>query len=344
MERVFDELASQWLEKKKSEVTPQVLNRYINNLNYYLLPSLGSARLEDITEERITEVVEDLTEKQGMKRNTALVVASQLKQILLYGGIPCPVFPSPKLNEVKPLAVSDEERLKEYLLTPQPVPKSKKSKKKDDGADGEALAIPFPNIGILLSLCMGLKLGEICALTWGDIHLEEEIPYISVNKTMQRIQKKALPEDSSNLDGGVVLDRKNRLKSSAKTELLILPISFGSAIRDIPIPDFLVSVLCDAHQRVIESVIDDAFFLTGTKWTWMEPRILEKKYKEALKTLAMSVVKFDNLRDSCATRMLDRGIDVKIVSEILGHANPAITLKRYNRPASTLAEKKRAFD
>ena len=84
------------------------------------------------------------------------------------------------------------------------------------------LDIDNSKLGILLCLYTGLRIGEICALKWSDISMENNT--LSVNKTMQRLQ--AL--DSS---------------TSQKTKVLVSYPKSDCSIRTIPLPDFIADKL-----------------------------------------------------------------------------------------------------
>ena len=71
-----------------------------------------------------------------------------------------------------------------------------------------------------------------------------------------------------------------------------------------------------------------AFILTGTE-TFMEPRTLQYRIKNYMKACRLEGVHCHTLRHTFATRAVEVGFELKSLSEILGHATPAITLNRY---------------
>ena len=160
--------------------------------------------------------------------------------------------------------------------------------------------------GIIVALYGGLRIGEICALQWGDINFENET--IQVSKTMIRIQN------------------VNKASGEKKTKILISSPKTQSSNRLIPMPSFVMKVLSQIKQEA------DIFLITGTT-SYMEPRTYLEKYKQILKKAGLKPFPFHSLRHTFATRCVESGFDTKSLSEILGHANVNTTLQRYVHPS-----------
>ncbi len=152
--------------------------------------------------------------------------------------------------------------------------------------------------GIVLSLLTGMRIGEICALKWNDIDLKKR--QINVNKTLQRICLK---------------DKKSMIQIG-KTKT-------SSGSRNIPISNFLYDFLIS-----IKPSNRDTYFLTNTT-TPKEPRNYRKIYKTLLKKLKIKPTTFHALRHTFATRLIENKVDIKTISELLGHASTNITISIY---------------
>ena len=61
----------------------------------------------------------------------------------------------------------------------------------------------------------------------------------------------------------------------------------------------------------------------------MEPRVLQFRFQKYVDDCNLKDVHFHTLRHTFATRCIEAGVDVKSLSEILGHANATITINRY---------------
>ena len=165
------------------------------------------------------------------------------------------------------------------------------------------------SIGILLSLFTGLRLGEICALKWADINFDTGT--ISITKTMQRIE----------------VENKD-----TKTEIIIDTPKSQKSIRKIPIPDFLLTEL----KRLSRSCTEEAYILTSSKYRYTEPRAYQYKFKKYLQKASVRDINFHSLRHTFATRAVEQGMDIKSLSEILGHSTVNFTLNRYVHPSFEL--------
>ena len=167
---------------------------------------------------------------------------------------------------------------------------------------------PF-ELGILVCAFTGLRVGELCGLKWQDIDFKNEV--LHIERTVSRI--------ICNQD------------SAEKTEILIGSPKTDYSKRDIPIPDFLLTIL-KIYRR--ES---SYYLLTGTL-NCMEPRNVQKRFKTLLKRCGIPNRKFHALRHSFATMCIEKGFDIKTLSELLGHASVKTTMDIYVH--SNLEQKK----
>lgn len=154
-------------------------------------------------------------------------------------------------------------------------------------------------IGILLTLNTGLRLGELCALQYKDIDLRNGV--VHVRKTVQRI------------------------RSGDRTSLMVLPPKSNSARRTIPLPGDMAALL----QKLVQSHPNGENYLLTGKNVPMEPRTMQYQYRALLKAAGIPYRNFHTLRHTYASRCVERGIDVKSLSEMLGHADVRTTLQVY---------------
>ncbi len=152
--------------------------------------------------------------------------------------------------------------------------------------------------GVVLALLTGMRIGEICALKRNDIDLKKR--QINVNKTLQRICIK-----------------------NKKSEIQIGKTKTSSGSRIIPISNFLYDFLLSIRPSNRET-----YFLTNS-FKPKEPRNYRKIYKTLLKKLKIKTTTFHALRHTFATRLIENKIDIKTISELLGHSSTNITISIY---------------
>ena len=90
----------------------------------------------------------------------------------------------------------------------------------------------------------------------------------------------------------------------------------------------LKSILCYANEEY-DKYKDDDFFLTGSNEKFIEPRNYQKYFKNALRKCRIKSYKFHTLRHTFASNCIEVGMDVKSLSEMLGHSSVEITLNKY---------------
>lgn len=171
--------------------------------------------------------------------------------------------------------------------------------------------LDFTNLGILISLYTGIRIGELCALKWEDISFEDKC--VHIHNTMQRLQTKNI--------------------SNKKTEIVISSPKSISSIRSVPIPEELFRLMLE------QKGISHSFILTGNANRYVEPRTMQNRFKAILKKCNIANANFHSLRHTFATRCIELGFDLKSLSEILGHASVNITLNRYVHPSMELKTK-----
>ena len=298
----FASVSREWLNNLKPQLKPSSIAKYTNILESYLVAEYGTCQVHTIRRSDIVNYSRTLLTSGGVKGTglspkTVNSIISVMKNVLEYATneknfVIADIKDVSVKQPQKPLrilSISEQQKFSEYLcdnLSPC-------------------------NLGILLCLYTGLRIGEICALTWKDVFFDEQCLY--VHQTMQRVQKQ---------EEGV-----------KKTEVLIIPPKSDCSIRKIPIPDEMLVLLKSTRKT------EDAFLLTGVEDNYMEPRCMENHFKAAVKQCNITNVNFHALRHTFATRCVELGFDMKSLSEILGHASVNITLNRYVHPSMELKQK-----
>ena len=295
----FQAIAMEWFETVKDQIKESTSNKYWNSLKLYILPEFGKAELHELTYEFINErcnhlLLEGGKNGQGLSPKTVSDILSLIRNILQYASrqgkvIPCnahSIHVKRPAKELRVLSMNEQRRLCDYLYTD----------------------LCSYNIGILLCLFTGLRVGEICALRWEDISISDKT--IHVHHTLQRIQ--------------------NRSGEGAKTRIVITTPKSACSIRLIPIPNELIELL------VLYQKSSSGYLLTNSEHKYVEPRIMQNHLKKVLRESAIAPANYHALRHTFATRCIELGFDIKSLSEILGHASVNITMNRYVHPSMEL--------
>lgn len=295
----FQAVAIEWISFIQPKVKESTIVKYQNILSAYLLPYFGTKSFIQITNDMVEIYCNYLLINGGKRRKglssktvtdilsvlrSVLKFASRTREVTFYDKISVQIKRTTK--EMKILSRKEQEQFCKYLYS----------------------HLDCRNIGILVCLFTGIRLGELCALRWEDISLSEKTIY--VHQTMQRIQDKA--------------------NTSKKTKVIVTTPKSACSIRTIPIPDDLVTLISNI------STAHEGYFLTGSKEKFIEPRTMQNYFKKVIHQSSLSNINYHCLRHTFATRCVEFGFDVKSLSEILGHASVTITMNRYVHPSIEL--------
>lgn len=181
----------------------------------------------------------------------------------------------------------------------------------------------LPAFGIIFTLSTGVRLGELIGFQWGDINAKSHS--IRVRRTVGRLQK-------VDEDGNLVAKESGK----ATTEIVIRSPKSITSQREIPLFDELWDGLMAYRSR--QSEMFDAFGIDFNSSTHIfcmptgkvyDPRTYEDLFKRTLKAADLPGINFHALRHTFATRALEAGMDIKVLSSILGHAQASTTLNLY---------------
>jgi len=293
MEKVsFEKVAGEWLELKKMSVKHSTYIKYRNIIRLYLSNFFADKALDEYDQSYYYQCFNSLAEHYHLSSSTLKSIRFILKGILTYGE---------EAYHIKHISFS-------YIK----ISSTKNSITVLSKQESEVLSqycqdnISDATIAIYLSLYTGMRLGEICGLKWEDIDLDQGL--ITVLRTVQRI------EDDIN--------------ENSKTSKMIFEPKTQSSRRIIVMTDFLIKYLKE-YQVMID--YKPSFYLITCSKNIPEPRNIQRKFKIVCSRLDINV-NFHNLRHSFATNCVSCGIDVKTLSELLGHSNISTTMNLYVHP------------
>lgn len=297
-------LFEEWLNSDMTkQVKPSTYENYYRCLQKYVIPFFKDANSDRITEISVMKFVKTIHDNEGLS------VAYKRKILTIFKtALKDTVKGTKKYSDIIELVkiprVKDST-VQVFSIFEQRLVEQATLKSEDRRA-----------IGILLCFYTGIRLGELCALKWSDIDFDAGT--MSISRTVSRT--------------------KNFQAKHNKTMLLVGTPKSSKSMRKIPIPDFLLK-LGDTEETRKEN--QNYYIFTGSS-TPIDPRTVQKLYKRILAGAGVKDRKFHAIRHTFATRALEVGVDMKTLSEILGHSNVSITLNIYAH--SLMEQKKIAMD
>ncbi|MBP1546036.1 MAG: site-specific integrase [Oscillospiraceae bacterium] len=284
---ILQNICGEWLSTVKFKNKQSTYCKYSNVCNNHILPALGYYPINKITTYQIEVFISELTQKD-LSAKSIKDIFGVVKRIFQYAES-CSYQIICNLSVI---SVNNEyKEMRVFSLQEQKCFVNYLLKDMD-----------LCKLGIYICLFTGIRIGELCALTLNDIDFENKT--ISINKTMQRIQT---PD------------------TETKTSIIITKPKSRSSARIIPLPEFLIEMLCE-HCNKNEKA---AFLLSGSSEKYVEPRYMQYFFAKCVSECGIEKANFHCLRHTFATRCVEAGFEIKSLSEILGHSSVNITLNRY---------------
>lgn len=281
----LEKVIKEWLQFKKISIKESTYFRYVYIIDQYILPYFKDYDMKALVKCDFNVYIGNLLKflSPTTVKNTIGVFKSILKYAQSkYGytfNFDFVAVPKVHTEELRVLSKQEKNKLERYC-------------KKNN---------TLRDIGILICLNTGLRIGEICALKWNCIDLDRHC--IKVKRTMQRIYNK---DDKKSIV-------KEDIPKTQKSE------------RTIPISTKLYDIL----KPMKNNFSKNSYFLTGSEYNYIEPRNYLYMFKKCLKDCKIKDFHFHQLRHTFATDCINVGMDTKSLSEILGHTNVKVTLDKY---------------
>lgn len=312
----FKEFVEIWKrDYGQKELAPSTYYRYLGILESRILPYFGHFKLNKIRPIDIMQfynLLEDDTQIVRKKSNNGkktlkplsgktILEHHRLLRAMLHKAIYWQLIVSNPAERVQP-------------------PKAKKPKRRY--YDDEKCKILLENlttlgedqikykVAIILTVFTGVRLGELMGLEWQDVDFKTGI--ISINRSSQYLADKGV------------------FTKTPKTE---------SSIREVAIPDFVISLLEEyklwyEEQKSIygELWTDSDRLFVQADGKPMHPSTISKWFVKYVAQIGLPVINFHGLRHTNATLLISQNIDVAVVAARLGHAQITTTFNFYVHP------------
>ena len=282
-----------WFELyAKPHIRPSTMN-YYRNIEQHIIPAIGDIPLNKLTTRDLQKLYNDLQsngrlrkiqkkEKPGLSNSTVRGIHMMLHNAFERAVKERLILRNPTENCIAPkiqkfeMQILQPEHIKEYL----------------NAANARGLLPMF-----YLELVSGLRKGELTALLWSDLDIQNRT--ISVSKQYVK-----------NPNGELTLSRP-------KTE---------TSVRKVSIPQEAIDLLIAEHDKHPDNPYMFPSPITGEMYY---PDSIVNLHKKILKDAGLPHIRFHDLRHTFATLALQNGVDVKTVSSMLGHYDAGFTLRTY---------------
>ncbi len=278
----------------QAEIKPSTRARYVFLIEHHILPELGSIFVVSLTAKQLSDFLSQ--KRQSGRLHGGGLSAKSVRDIGVL------------IKAALRFASAEYHFYCDALNTKLPKAKRREIEpfsawELDQLRKGLSPSPNHKDAGILLSANGGLRLGEVCALRVSDIDFQNGT--VSIEHAVQRVRQ------------------------NGKTKLIIQTPKSGKSVRVIPLPNDMMAYL----KKAVSGLSQNAYILTGRTDKPMEPRTYQYYFESVLRRCGVRKRSYHTLRHTYATRCIENGIDVKSVSEMLGHADVTTTLRLYVHPS-----------
>lgn len=304
-EILFADYLKQWLESQKMILKPTTYYGYEGIMNKHIFPYFSPRKLKllDVTPKHIQDYYNKKTD-EGLSASTVKRHHANIRKALQE---------ALELNMI-PYNVADRTKLpkvKKYV--PKIYNKKQLSEllKISKGTNMESV--------IMICTYYGLRRGEACGVRWSDVDFEHRILHI----------------------------RNSRV--TAKEEIFQRSTKTSDESKDFPLNNTMYNYLkgLKAQQQQNKLFLGKAYKNTDFVCCWedgtpLKVSYVSHKFNDMLKANGLPHIRLHDLRHSCATNLLENGIDIKIIQEYLGHSTISTTANYYLHP--DIKQKQKAVD
>ncbi len=293
-----------WLADCQGRVRPTTYQRYSDIVQHHLVPALGRGQIAALAPRDVSAL---LTAK--LAAGLAPRTVSHLRAVL-------------RTALTAAMAADLVGRNAAQLARPPkiPAPERRDWTAHDVEAVLSAVTGTDDEAAVALSLLAGLRQGEVLGLRWGDIDLPGRS--LQVRRSLQRVRA----EQGSQRRVPVAVEPKSR-----------------TSRRRVPINDRLATILIahrareEAKRSVlrVEPLSDDDYVITSADCRPVEGTGLTKRLGKRLVAAGVPARTWHDLRHGFASRLADSGVDLLVISRLLGHSGVGVTANTYSRDPRT---------
>lgn len=287
------EYLTTWLEGAAPSLAPRTYTRYRSHITRHLIPALGRVKLARLTAQQVQSLYA-VRLKAGAAAGTVRQMHAVLRRAL---GDATRLSVLPR-NVATLVTVPKPTKEEVRVLSPE------EARTFLSTLEGERLESMY-----MLAVSTGMRLGELLALRWRDVDLDAGA--IHIRATLRYRNSEIYFWDPPKT-------RKSKRKIALSTTAL-------------------TSLRCHKARQAEERLVagpawrnDDLVFCTIIGGALNGNHLSGRNFPMILKRAELPRIRFHDLRHTCATLLLRRGVHPKVVSELLGHSTIQMTLDRYS--------------
>jgi integrase len=289
--QTVEQFLQSWLERTQHTLKPSTAMRYAQDIRVHLAPTLGHVMLTKLTAQQVQGVY-------ARKLSDGLAVSTVRN-----------------FHAVLRTALDDAVRLglvqrSVATMTTPPSIRRGEMATLDEAQVRKLLAVVAGDrleALLVMALATGMRRGELMTLKWADIDLDNAS--LQVRRTIQRTPR-----------GWIAGEPKSRYSRRR----IAIPQTLAAALRRHRIRQ------SEERLKLGEAWLDEDLVFTTPIGSRLPRSVFEHSwFHPLLQKAALPRMRFHDLRHTAATLLLARGINPKVVSEMLGHSSIAITLSLY---------------
>ena len=286
------EFLDQWLQEVvKPNVRPWTLAGYEVHVRLHLKPVIGKIQLDRLTPSHVQQLMNRKI-SEGLRPRSVRYIRGTLRSALNHGV-------RWDLISRNVAALVSSPRVEQYEISPLTPAEAHILLKSLKGDRLEAL--------YSVALTMGLRQGEALGLRWQDVDLD--LGYVRVSKQLQRI------------DGRLQLVEP---KTARSRRVIAMPATIVNGLREHRDRQNA------EKKRAGERWTDCGFVFTGPEGMPLDGSAISKQFHRVLERAGLPQRRFHDLRHSCATLLLVQGVSPRVVMDVLGHSQIALTMNTYS--------------
>ena len=310
---------------KKPALKPSSFDRLESTINCQIIPRIGWHYLDDLTDSIIQiELLNPIMEDDGLSVSSAKKAYNALNEFLKYATFkhmirfnPMAIMKAPKSQENHEISVDTIDE----VINDGDKALSKEATAKLKTVLYQRWQRPpqnrrYVNGGAIdLILNTGLRMGEALALRWSDINFEKKT--LSVTKNLITVKNR----DKTGSQFKMIIQEKPKTEKSKR----ILPLNQAAldALEDL---------------KTAPGYKAGGFIIHTKSGTPVSPRTFEQMLELMCRNAGIRKIGVHALRHTYATRLFEKRVDIKVISELLGHSSTEITYKIYIHVIDSLKE------